>query len=136
MSKTVRKRLPASIDVNRALTLISLTTIEKCDRLFIVGTTLATYSAFRYLFTSLPSYVSQNRCRLVKHALELNKPVLILNVGPSRADGHPGVEKIELASGVIMREVVKAVMLAFFYGISSFSVDRNLSVAFARLRIR
>ncbi|KIM90381.1 hypothetical protein PILCRDRAFT_812116 [Piloderma croceum F 1598] len=72
----------------------SLTTIEKCDRLFIIGTTLATYSAFR----------------LVKHALELNKPVLLLNVGPSRADGHPGVEKIELASGVIMREVVKAVI--------------------------
>jgi len=72
----------------------SLINIEKCDRLFIVGTTLATYSAFR----------------LLKHALELNKPVMILNVGPSRADGHPGVEKIEMASGLIMKEVVKAVI--------------------------
>ena len=49
-------------------------------------------------------------CRLLKHALELNKPVLILNVGPSRADGYPGVEKIEMASGLIMKEVVKTVM--------------------------
>jgi len=116
--------------------IISLATIEKCDRLFIVGTTLATYSAFRYLSASLLSYVSQNLRRLLKHALELNKPVLILNVGPSRADGHPGVEKIELASGVIMREVVKAVMLAYFYDISSFRADSNFSVGFALLRIR
>jgi len=72
----------------------SLLDIEKCDRLFIVGTTLATYSAFR----------------LLKHALELKKPVLMLNVGPSRADGYPGVEKIEIASGMIMKEVVKAVI--------------------------
>jgi hypothetical protein len=48
--------------------------------------------------------------RLLKHALELNKPVMILNVGPSRADGHSGVEKIEMAGGLIMKEVVKAVM--------------------------
>jgi NAD+-dependent protein deacetylase sirtuin 4 len=47
---------------------------------------------------------------LLKHALELKKPVLMLNVGPSRADGYPGVEKIEIASGMIMKEVVKAVM--------------------------
>jgi len=72
----------------------SLSDIEKCDRLFIVGTTLATYSAFR----------------LLKHAVELHKPVLLLNVGPSRADGHPGVEKIDIASGMIMKEVVKAVL--------------------------
>ncbi|KAH8115631.1 DHS-like NAD/FAD-binding domain-containing protein [Phellopilus nigrolimitatus] len=67
--------------------------IELADRLFIVGTTLATYSAFR----------------LLKHALELGKPVLLLNVGPTRADAlTPGVEKISLPSGSVLRDVVRA----------------------------
>jgi NAD+-dependent protein deacetylase sirtuin 4 len=39
---------------------------------------------------------------------------LILNIGPSRADGHPGIEKIEIASGLIMRDVVKAVAMPWF----------------------
>ncbi|OBZ73820.1 NAD-dependent protein deacetylase SIR4, partial [Grifola frondosa] len=68
--------------------------IDKCDRLFLLGTTLATFSAFR----------------LLKHALELHKPVLLLNVGPTRADGLPGVEKLEIPSGLIMREVAKEVL--------------------------
>lgn len=68
--------------------------IEACDRLFLVGTTLATYSAFR----------------LLRHALELKKPVLLLNVGPTRADVLEDVEKIELPSGSIMRDVVRAVL--------------------------
>ncbi|KIP02692.1 hypothetical protein PHLGIDRAFT_111785 [Phlebiopsis gigantea 11061_1 CR5-6] len=72
----------------------SIADIEECDRLFLVGTTLATYSAFR----------------LLKHALELKKPVLLLNVGPTRADPLPGLEKIELASGLVMRDVVRAVL--------------------------
>ncbi|KAI0923418.1 hypothetical protein AcW1_006389 [Taiwanofungus camphoratus] len=68
--------------------------IECCDRLFFVGTTLATFSAFR----------------LLKHALELHKPVLLVNLGPTRADPIHGVEKIEIASGAVMREVVKAIL--------------------------
>ncbi|ETW78651.1 hypothetical protein HETIRDRAFT_323334 [Heterobasidion irregulare TC 32-1] len=68
--------------------------IEECDRVFIMGTTLATYSAFR----------------LLKHALELQKPVLFVNVGPTRADGLPGVEKLDVPSGLVMRDVVKAVV--------------------------
>jgi len=60
--------------------------VDECDRLLVVGTTLATYSAFR----------------LVKLALEQHKPVLMLNIGPSRADGL--VEKIEMPSTeVLMR---------------------------------
>lgn len=68
--------------------------IDACDRVFLVGTTLATFSAFR----------------LLKHALELRKPVLMLNVGPTRADGLPGIEKIELASGGVLRDVVRTVL--------------------------
>ena len=49
-------------------------------------------------------------CRLLKHALELNKPVLLLNVGPTRADPLPGVEKIELPSGAVLRDVVRTVL--------------------------
>ncbi|KDQ61515.1 hypothetical protein JAAARDRAFT_30963 [Jaapia argillacea MUCL 33604] len=68
--------------------------VAKCDRLFIVGTTLATYSAFR----------------LLKHALELKKPVLYLNLGPTRADGITEVEKIELSSSLLLRDVVRALL--------------------------
>ncbi|KAH7915278.1 DHS-like NAD/FAD-binding domain-containing protein [Hygrophoropsis aurantiaca] len=68
--------------------------VEQSDRLFVLGTTLATFSAFR----------------LIKRALEMKKPVLLLNVGPTRADGLPGIEKIEIASGLVMRDVVKAVL--------------------------
>lgn len=35
---------------------------------------------------------------------------MLLNVGPTRADGIPGVEKIDMASGMIMREVARAIM--------------------------
>ncbi|KAI0720624.1 DHS-like NAD/FAD-binding domain-containing protein [Fomitopsis betulina] len=68
--------------------------VEDCGRLLLMGTTLATFSAFR----------------LLRHALELHKPVLLLNLGPTRADGLQGVEKLEIASGAVMRDVVKAVL--------------------------
>ncbi|PPQ69834.1 hypothetical protein CVT26_014212 [Gymnopilus dilepis] len=68
--------------------------IEHGDRLLLIGTTLATYSAFR----------------LLRHALELKKPVMLLNVGPTRADGLPGVEKIDVQAGLIMRDVAKNVV--------------------------
>jgi hypothetical protein len=35
---------------------------------------------------------------------------MLLNVGPSRADGLPGVEKISMHSGAIIRDIVKAVL--------------------------
>ncbi|KAK2463553.1 hypothetical protein APHAL10511_004304 [Amanita phalloides] len=68
--------------------------VEISDRVLLMGTTLATYSSFR----------------LVKHALELRKPVLMLNVGPTRADDLTGVTKIELPTGTVMRDVAKAVI--------------------------
>ena len=49
-------------------------------------------------------------CRLLKHALDLQKPVLLLNVGPTRADPLPGIEKIEVASGLVMRDVVRSIL--------------------------
>lgn len=89
--------------------------IEKCDRLFLLGTTLATFSAFRYGVYGIP-YILDGIVhivgldRLLKHALELHKPVLMLNVGPTRADGVSGMEKIEIASGIVMRDVVQQVL--------------------------
>ncbi|OJA20447.1 hypothetical protein AZE42_06075 [Rhizopogon vesiculosus] len=68
--------------------------IERSGRVFVLGTTLATYSAFR----------------LVKRALELRKPVLLLNVGPTRADGLPGVEKLEISSSLVLRDAVRALL--------------------------
>ncbi|ESK94883.1 nad-dependent deacetylase [Moniliophthora roreri MCA 2997] len=72
----------------------SFRNIELADKLLLIGTTLATYSAFR----------------LLKSALEQKKPVLMVNVGPSRADGIDGVEKLDISSGTIMREVVRSVL--------------------------
>ncbi|KAH9066689.1 DHS-like NAD/FAD-binding domain-containing protein [Lactarius vividus] len=68
--------------------------VENADRLFILGTTVATFSAFR----------------LLKHALELRKPVLYLNVGPTRADGIPGVEKLEIPTGEVMQDVADSLL--------------------------
>lgn len=51
-----------------------------------------------------------NMLRLLKHALELKKPVMMLNVGPSRADGIAGIVKIDMPCGNVMTEVAKAVM--------------------------
>ena len=47
---------------------------------------------------------------LIKHAVEHRKPVLLLNVGPTRADQLGGVETIEIPAGSVMREVVKGVL--------------------------
>jgi len=68
--------------------------VEECDRLLVIGTTLATYSAFR----------------IVKHALELKKPVFILNTGPTRADGLPGIEKVDESSGSVLPEAVRTLL--------------------------
>ena len=47
---------------------------------------------------------------LLKHALELRKPVLYLNVGPTRADGLPGVDKLEIPTSAVMTDVVHTVV--------------------------
>ncbi|KAF8321258.1 DHS-like NAD/FAD-binding domain-containing protein [Clavulina sp. PMI_390] len=61
--------------------------VDESNRLLVIGTTLATYSAFR----------------IVRHALDTQKDVLLLNVGPTRADAL-GVEKIEWESGKVLKE--------------------------------
>ncbi|KAJ1020667.1 hypothetical protein NDA16_004060 [Ustilago loliicola] len=64
--------------------------IDKANAFLLVGTSLATYSAFR----------------LVKQAVDQKKPVLILNRGPTRAD--PLVEdKIELGSSEVLSRVAQ-----------------------------
>ena len=59
--------------------------------------------------SALTIQLIDNLLRLVRHAIELHKPVLMLNVGPTRADEIPGIEKIELTSGAVLRDVVRAV---------------------------
>ena len=34
----------------------------------------------------------------------------MLNIGPTRADDLPGVDKIELPTGLVMRDVAKSIM--------------------------
>ena len=60
--------------------------------------------------------------RLVKHAVELKKPVMLLNIGPTRADGLSGLVKLDVRSGAILRDVVRAVTYEF----SSISCYRTL----------
>ncbi|KAI6130142.1 DHS-like NAD/FAD-binding domain-containing protein [Pisolithus croceorrhizus] len=64
----------------------SLHDVERSDRFFVVGTTLATFSAFR----------------LVQHAVKLGKPVLLLNVGPTRGD--------EITASNVMWDVVRTIL--------------------------
>ncbi|KIY51845.1 DHS-like NAD/FAD-binding domain-containing protein [Fistulina hepatica ATCC 64428] len=78
--------------------------IEVCDRLLLIGTTLATYSAFRVL----------------RHAQQLHKPVLVINVGPTRADGVEGVERIDMPSGAILRQVATHLAYVRLLGCLSF----------------
>ncbi|KAI0285837.1 DHS-like NAD/FAD-binding domain-containing protein [Russula aff. rugulosa BPL654] len=68
--------------------------VSDSDRLFVIGTTVAAYSAFH----------------LLKFALRWRKPVLYLNVGPTRADGLPGVDKLEIPTSAVMTDVVQAVV--------------------------
>ncbi|KAG9002155.1 hypothetical protein FRB93_011781 [Tulasnella sp. JGI-2019a] len=68
----------------------SFTMVQECDRLLVVGTTLATFSAFR----------------LVKMALEQRKPVMIVNLGPTRADEFP-VEKVDMPSREVLVRACK-----------------------------
>ena len=73
--------------------------ITNSSRLLVLGTSLATYSAFR----------------LVKQAREQGKEVLIISLGPSRADPLEGVEKMERKAGDVLRvfldETLKCVLI-------------------------
>lgn len=64
--------------------------IRDANALLLVGTSLATYSAFR----------------LVKMAMELGKRVMILNKGPTRADDLVP-DKIELGSSEVLSLAAK-----------------------------
>ena len=89
-----------------------------------MGTTLATYSAFRLVqfihflssVLSPPPPTSLPLCfyyRLLTYAIKLKKPVLLLNVGPTRADGLPGLVKLGVRSGAVLGDVTRAVMYRF-----------------------
>ncbi|WWC91974.1 uncharacterized protein L201_006927 [Kwoniella dendrophila CBS 6074] len=66
----------------------SLNLIESSSSLLILGTSLATYSAFR----------------LVKLAVELKKPILMITTGPTRADPFvgKGMNKMDRVAGDVL----------------------------------
>ncbi|QRW16679.1 NAD-dependent histone deacetylase SIR2 [Rhizoctonia solani] len=45
--------------------------------------------------------------RLLKHAIELNKPTMLLNLGPTRAHGVPEVDIVEAASSDVLRAATR-----------------------------
>ncbi|KAI0773316.1 DHS-like NAD/FAD-binding domain-containing protein [Trametes elegans] len=65
--------------------------VDKSDKLFVIGTTLATFSAFR----------------LVKHALEQGKEVLVLNVGPTRAHDLAKVTVLDIPAGDVLPAIAQ-----------------------------
>jgi len=66
----------------------SLSLVASASRLIVMGTSLATYSAFR----------------LLKQAVEQDKPILMISTGPSRADGLNKLEKMDREAGPVLRE--------------------------------
>ncbi|WWD19876.1 hypothetical protein CI109_104344 [Kwoniella shandongensis] len=72
----------------------SLDLITNSSSLLIMGTSLATYSAFR----------------LVKLALEQKKPVLMISTGPSRADSMEGLEKMDRVAGTVLGKYLDEVV--------------------------
>ncbi|XAO26266.1 hypothetical protein I312_105101 [Cryptococcus bacillisporus CA1280] len=72
----------------------SFSLINSASSLLILGTSLATYSAFR----------------LVKLALDQKKPVLMISTGPSRADGLPGLEKMDRVAGDVLGTYLDSVV--------------------------
>lgn len=61
---------------------------------------------------------------LVKHALELKKPVMMINLGPSRADDLSGIEKLDVSTSLIMNEIARAVMWVKSFVFSTHSRSR------------
>ena len=84
--------------------------VADASQLLVMGTSLATYSAFRSVRSSPRTFQqiahrlapSTLAFRLIKQARDAKKPVLILSLGPSRADGLDGVEKIEMEAGPVL----------------------------------
>jgi hypothetical protein len=72
----------ACSDVHHRLKLVS-----EASQILVLGTSLATYSAFR----------------LVKQASEAQKPILMISTGPSRADELPNLAKMERPAGPVLR---------------------------------
>lgn len=68
--------------------------VDSASRVLVMGTTLATYSAFR----------------LIKAAREAKKPVLMITQGPTRADDVPGVEKMDVKAGPIVRATLESIL--------------------------
>jgi hypothetical protein len=72
------------------LTASRLELVANASRILVIGTSLATYSCFR----------------LIKAAVEKDKPVLMISTGPSRADGLKGVEKMDRIAGPVLRALL------------------------------
>lgn len=71
--------------------------LENASQLLVMGTSLATYSAFR----------------LVKQAHEQGKPILMISLGPSRADRSlKGFEdvKMDRLAGPVLRAYLDEVL--------------------------
>jgi len=64
------------------------------DRLLVIGTMLATYSAFL----------------IVRHILEPKKPGFVLDTSSTRADELPGIEEGDGRSGGALPEVVRTLL--------------------------
>ncbi|KAH9401751.1 NAD-dependent protein lipoamidase sirtuin-4 [Tyrophagus putrescentiae] len=63
--------------------------VERCSGLLVLGTSLAVFSSYRF----------------VVQALALQKPLLLVNIGPTRADGQDGVVRLDAKLGDLLPRI-------------------------------
>lgn len=63
--------------------------VERCSGLLVLGTSLAVFSSYRF----------------VVQALALQKPLLLVNIGPTRADGQDGVVRLDAKLGELLPRI-------------------------------
>jgi NAD-dependent deacetylase sirtuin 4 len=65
--------------------------VEQADSLLVVGSSLKVFSAFR----------------LVRQAVQQGKRVIVLSLGPTRADDLAGVEKIDQSAEEVLPKLLE-----------------------------
>jgi len=84
--------------------------------IFTPGTYFLTVRSnfFCFIVNSGDKYWWPLLARLLHHALDSQKPVLLLNVGPTRADTIPDVQKVDFPSGSVLCQAAKLVLYVLF----------------------
>ena len=64
--------------------------LNESDALLVIGSSLQVYSGYRFVLS----------------AEELNKPIIVLNIGPTRIDGSDKIVRLSVRAGDILPQIV------------------------------